>query len=383
MPLKPVTVTQLNEYLARSLATDPLLSAVRVTGEVSNLNYNKSGHVYFTLLDERSRLRVFLPRDIAEGLPFRIADGEKLLLTGRINVYVPGGSYSLVVREIEKQGAGALTEAFEKLKRKLAAEGLFDPARKKALPFFPDVVGIVTSETGAALQDIMKNIRARNGHVHVLLYPVPVQGEGAAVRIAEAIGRMNREHPEVDVMIVGRGGGSAEDLAAFNEESVARAISASEIPVISAVGHEIDFSIADMAADVRAETPTKAGVIAVPDLRELSAQVDRYRHDMVRALENGLNYAKLRTEAVRDQLSRSADERLRSAQDRLEQAKLTLTLQDPRRILASGYAMVEKDGHVAGGAKDLAAGDRVRILFHDGSAEAAITETTVQPETKR
>lgn len=379
MPLKPVSVTQLNEYIRRSLAMDPLLSNIRVRGEVSDVNYNRSGHIYFSLADSRSRIRCFLPRDTAELLDFQIVNGDALIVSGMVDVYLAGGSYSVKVKEIEKEGLGPLQIRFEQLKKKLSEEGLFDPARKKPIPFFPDTVGIITSGTGAAVKDMLKNITPRNDHVNVLIFPTAVQGEGAAAKIAETIRFVNREYKETDVLIVGRGGGSAEDLAPFNEECVARAIADSEIPVISAVGHEIDFVISDMAADARAETPTKAGLLAVPDTEELREHIQSLRQQMQDQLLNQTNYNRLRADALINQIGILAKQKLSDEKQKAEFERRVLELSDPRKITARGFVVVrDPDGRIVSDRKKLKPGETVYLSFRDGTAEAEIRKTGVE-----
>ena len=269
MAAKPVKVSQLNAYIKRILQSSPVLSNVTVIGEVSNLKFHSSGHVYFSLKDEKGKISCFLPADIAVSMDKSIEEGTEAVVTGYIYLYERGGSYSINVKTIEKSGTGNLAAEFEKLKKKLEAEGLFDRSAKKPLNPFPRRVAVVTSDTGAAVHDIIKIIRSRNRYVDILVCPVLVQGPSAASDISSMITELNEKCPDTDVIITGRGGGSMEELWAFNEESVARAIAASDIPVISAVGHETDFTIADFAADVRAETPTAAAVLAVPDINEL------------------------------------------------------------------------------------------------------------------
>ena len=243
---------------------------VWVTGEVSNLRAAGSGHLYFTLKDETAQLRAVCFRNQARYLKFKPQDGLAVIARGRLSVYEARGEYQLYVEFLEPAGLGALQLAFEQLKQKLAAEGLFDPARKKPLPMLPRVIGVVTSPTGAVIRDILRILHRRFRNINVLIYPVKVQGEGAAQEIAQGIEYFNRQAP-VDVMIVARGGGSLEDLWAFNEEVVARAIAASKIPVISAVGHETDFTIADFVADLRAPTPSAAAELVVRRKQDLAA----------------------------------------------------------------------------------------------------------------
>lgn len=274
------------------------LGYVWVSGEISNLRpAGPSGHLYFTLKDEKSQIPCAMWRGFASRLRFRPEDGMGVLAYGRVDVYIPYGKYQLLVEQLEPRGVGALQVRFEQLKEKLAREGLFDPARKRPLPRLPLKVALVTSPVGAAVQDMIRTIRTRCPVTQVFVYPVRVQGEGAAEEIAAAVGHLNLAMPDLDVLIVGRGGGSIEDLWAFNEEAVARAIFASRVPVISAVGHETDTTIADFVADVRALTPTDGAVKAVPRLDELLGQLEemdaklrrglRTRADLVRSTLDG------------------------------------------------------------------------------------------------
>lgn len=370
MPLKPISVSQLNEYISRVLVTDPLLGNVTVKGETSGVKYHQSGHVYFSLVDARARVNCFMNRELAADLRFRVADGMEVTIVGSVSVYQKGGSYSLYVRSLETEGAGSLQLAFEEMKQKLSAEGLFDPAKKKPLPFFPDHIGIVTSETGAAIRDMMKNIKPRNNHVSVTVFPVLVQGDAAAGQIARAIRTANEKFPYLDVLIVGRGGGSPEDLWAFNEEVVARAIYGSEIPVISAVGHEIDFTISDMAADVRAETPTKAAVIAVPDLDQLEEELEKRRSLIERQLDNGVMFQELRIDNLIRSMRSALENRIDRRQKDVEKLRMQLELNDPRKILENGYSILEDEaGRVMTDAGELQTGGVYRVRLARGSAE--------------
>ena len=370
MPLKPISVSQLNEYISRVLVTDPLLGNVTVKGETSGVKYHQSGHVYFSLVDARARVNCFLNRELAADLRFRVADGMEVTIVGSVSVYQKGGSYSLYVRSLETEGAGSLQLAFEEMKQKLSAEGLFDPAKKKPLPFFPDHIGIVTSETGAAIRDMMKNIKPRNNHVSVTVFPVLVQGDAAAGQIARAIRTANEKFPYLDVLIVGRGGGAPEDLWAFNEEVVARAIYGSEIPVISAVGHEIDFTISDMAADVRAETPTKAAVIAVPDLDQLEEELEKRRSLIERQLDNGVMFQELRIDNLIRSMRSALENRIDRRQKDVEKLRIQLELNDPRKILENGYSILEDEaGRVMTDAGELQTGGVYRVRLARGSAE--------------
>jgi exodeoxyribonuclease VII large subunit len=271
------TVSQINTIIKEALENN-LPSFLTVTGQISSLKVHSSGHCYFSLKDENSVLPCAMWKTSFGRLKFVPENGMAVLASGFIDVYVPRGEYKLVVEQLIPAGVGALQLAFEQMKNKLQAEGLFDDEHKKALPTYPERIGIVTSETGAAVSDIVTSIHNRWPCVKLFLYPVQVQGEGAARQIAEALRDINRRNCELklDLLIVGRGGGSTEDLWAFNEEIVARAVFDSAIPVISAVGHETDFTIADFVADARASTPTKAGVVAVPDMNEVLRQLDDF-----------------------------------------------------------------------------------------------------------
>ena len=352
-----------------------------VEGEISNFKRYGSGHAYFTLKDAGAQLSCVLWRGVAEGLRCEPADGMQALVRGRLGVYEPRGQYQLVVERLEPSGVGALAAAFEALKAKLAAEGLFDPQRKRPLPAFPRRIALVTSPSGAAIQDLRKVLLSRWPGLELILAPVRVQGEGAAAEIAQAIAALNRLHC-ADVMIVGRGGGSLEDLWAFNEEAVARAIVASRIPVISAVGHEVDFTIADFVADLRAATPSHAGELAVPEYRAVLEQLERLERELPVALMR-------RVELAREQLRRMAgswalrhpEERLQGLRQRLDglQARLGPLTQrrvalygerlagmagrleslSPLKVLERGYAVTlrERDGQVVRSWQDVEPGE--------------------------
>jgi exodeoxyribonuclease VII large subunit len=277
----PLSVTQLAALVRNAL--DQEIGHVLVAGEISNLHAAGSGHLYFTLKDDRSQLRCAMFRSAAQLLVFRPADGQEVIVRGRVSLYPERGDLQLYVDTLEPQGRGALQLAFEQLKARLAAEGLFDERRKRPVPFFPACVGVATALSGAALHDILVMLRARCPALHVVVRPMRVQGVGSAEDICQAIADLNA-HRDVEVLIVGRGGGSLEDLWSFNEERVARAIASSRLPIVSAVGHEVDFTIADFVADRRAPTPTAAAEIVVPRLAELAALVGRGRAGLAGAL---------------------------------------------------------------------------------------------------
>ncbi len=396
MGLTPVRVGQLNSYIGRVLKTDPLLSDVSVIGEISNLKHHSSGHIYFSLKDEASKINCFLSARTAAQISCPMEEGMEVIASGYVSVYQRGGYYSLNVLDLETGGKGQLAIRFEQLKQRLAAEGLFDAENKKQLPSFPKTIAVVTSPTGAAVRDILKIITGRNDYVNVLVCPALVQGPSAAADIASAIDWINREHPEVDVIIAGRGGGSTEELWAFNEEVVARSIFRSQIPVISAVGHETDFTIADFVADIRAETPTAAAQMAVPDTAQLRQYMDALQQDMTSALLHRTRVARQRLEAMDpaafasgirsridyeqmhlDQIAESMHstlkERISRGEHRIELLREIIETANPFAVLDRGYAMItDPGGKVIRSVDELSAGDSVTLRLRDGSADADI-----------
>lgn len=294
---KILTVSQLNALVAGML--DEYFSDFWITGEVSNLNYHSSGHIYFRLKDEGSQIDAACFRSSAQKLKFRLEDGMQIVAHGRLEIYVPSGRYQIILDTIEPRGIGALQQAFEQLKRKLEREGLFAPERKRPLPKLPRVIGIVTSPSGAAIRDILKTLRLHRAQGRVLLYPVQVQGEGAAEQIARALAGLNRRD-DVEVIILGRGGGSIEDLWPFNEEVVARAIAASRIPVVTGIGHEVDYTIADFVADYRAATPTAAAQKVAQGWLELEQRFEQAEKELILTAQDLLFHLEQRI----DELSR-------------------------------------------------------------------------------
>ncbi len=371
MALRPITVTQLNDYIARVFDSDTLLMNVAVTGEISNLKYHSSGHVYFSLNDENSKVNCFLPSSYVKNLSYELGDGLEITASGKVNVYRRGGYYSLFVRNIQVAGEGNLSMAFQLMKEKLEKEGLFDPAHKRPIPAFPHKIGILTSSTGAAVKDIVKIIRSKNELVDILIFPVQVQGEGAALNIAETLKFVNDNYDDIDTLIVGRGGGSQEDLWAFNEEVLARAIYNSRIPVISAVGHEIDFSISDFVADLRAETPTAAADIAVPDIGELVEKLNKFSDEMLIHLKNKLSLGELRTKKALNQLKSDLEMLLLSRSNEIEKLKLILEQNDPHRIMERGYTVIESEGRVIRTPEELKDGE-YDIVFRSGKVRVKI-----------
>lgn len=333
--LPVLSVSQLNRMVSAALSS-ALPEKLLIAGEIADLSRPASGHLYFTLKDSNSLVRCVMWRSTAEHLKFKPADGMAVLAIGGVEVYEQRGQYQLYVRRLDPQGIGALELAFRQLKEKLAKEGLFDSARKRKLPAFPRRIAVVTSPSGAAIRDILQTIQRRFAAVHVLIHAVRVQGEGSAQEIAAAIRRINDQAESlggIDVMIVGRGGGSLEDLWAFNEEIVARAIFASRIPVVSAVGHEVDFTIADFVADVRAATPTAAAEIVVPMLSDLTDRIGVLHARLARSVRRGVELSSaqlagvLRSEWFRDPIGR-----VRQRRQLVDEATGRLSLCVTRRL---------------------------------------------------
>ena len=385
---KFLTISELNELIKGTL--ESRIEALWVQGEVSNFRIPPSGHFYFTLKDDRSQISAVMFRRQGTRLRFVPENGMAVLCRGRVSVYCIRGDLQLYVEDMEPQGQGALYLAFEQLKHKLAAEGLFAPERKRLLPFLPETIGIVTSDRGAALHDMLRILGDRFPQRRVVVRPVKVQGDGAAREIAEAIAELNCAD-RIDVMIVGRGGGSLEDLWAFNEEIVARAIYASRIPIVSAVGHEVDFTIADFVADLRAPTPTAAAEMVVPRKVDLLEQIEALDLQLQRCMEFKLSSTrenfiswvrrladpgrKVREHQQRlDELSidllRRLQDRLRGCKDHLTNQSGRLSALSPLAVLDRGYSITHKlpDEHIVKDVSALATGDRVRITFGSGKA---------------
>lgn len=397
MPQNVLSITQLNEYISGKIDRDTVLNQVAVRGEISNYKQHFSGHHYFTLKDEGSALQCVLYKGNASRLRFRIENGMKVIAMGKIAVYLRNGSYQLNCAALAMDGIGDLYTAFEQLKQKLAAQGLFDPAHKKPIPKFPGTIGIITSATGAAIHDMLRILRKRYPLTEVKLLPVCVQGSEAPVEIAAAIHYANY-YQLADLLIVGRGGGSIEDLWAFNDERVAQAIYESQIPVISAVGHEPDFTISDFVADLRAATPSNAAELAVPDQYALLQNMDALSAAMAAALNRQLKGAKQHL----DVLSRSPA--LQSPAGYLEQKQKSLVLlknrlvaaqnngiaridqryvanvakldaMSPLKVLTRGYSMaLNASGEVLRSTGQVQLGERINIRVSDGSLSAVVMD---------
>ena len=298
---KIYSVFQINTYIHNMFKEDYLLSDVSVTGEISNLKYHSSGHIYFTLKDEQSAISCAIFRSYASKLNIVLKDGDKIVANGSIGNYVPSGSVSFSITSVEYAGVGDLTVKFEELKNKLSEQGLFDKEFKKPIPKFPKTIGVVTAPTGAAIRDIISVSKRRNPYISIILYPALVQGEGAAASIVNGIETLSKYG--VDVIIVGRGGGSLEDLWAFNEEEVAYAIFQCDIPIISAVGHEIDVTISDFTADLRAATPSAAAELAVPDVSQIISDLDNYSKSLDRDVKRVVDINRRKIELYKSKLT--------------------------------------------------------------------------------
>lgn len=391
-----LSVSELNEYARKLLAGDPLLRNVEVTGEISGYKHHYSGHRYFSLKDDGARVQCVMFRQQAMHLDFQPADGMQVTVRASASIFPRDGSYQLYVNDMRKAGKGDLYAQFERLKQKLMAEGLFDPARKREIPAMPRIIGIATSETGAAIRDIIRIAHRRNPNVGILVAPCAVQGASAAGEIVRAIERLNQDD-RCDVLLVGRGGGSIEDLWAFNEECVARAIAASHIPVISCVGHEIDFTIADFVADLRAPTPSAAAELAVPVLTDLQADLNALVHRLAGALVHGqqmrrlqfericnallfrrpeqilLEQGKLRLEQLKIRMASALPALMDRKRNRLSILETALRTLNPSAVLDRGYAIVMHGGSVIRCAEALESGDQVHIRLASGALEANVT----------
>jgi exodeoxyribonuclease VII large subunit len=393
------TVSQLTRLVKDLLENLP---ALWVQGEISNFKRHSSGHMYFVMKDEQAQIPCVMWAGRNQSLTFAPQDGMEVLAHGRITVYEKRGNYQLDVWQMQLAGIGALQQAFEQLKQRLAAEGLFDAAHKKPLPKFPSTIGLVTSPTGAAIRDLISVLKRRWPAIEIILTPVRVQGEGAAEEIAEAIRNFD-EYGGVDLLIVGRGGGSLEDLWAFNEEIVARAIYASKVPIISAVGHEIDFSISDFVADVRAATPSAAAELAVPDRDEVYRRVvmatqrvrihlqglaQSYRERLRRVqssygFRQPLDLVRQRSQLL-DELSRRMEAAMKNRvaflKRDLESLHHRLQALSHENILRRGFSLVfrERDGKLIRDAADLKKDEQVKMQFAVGSAEARIEEIDIE-----
>lgn len=388
------SVGQVNSYIKNMFAQDYMLRSVYVKGEVSNVKYHSSNHIYFTMKDKSGTLACVMFAGFRKGLKFTLKEGMQIITLGSIEVYERDGKYQLYAREIVLDGEGALYERFEQLKKELEEMGMFAAEYKKPIPKYPKTIGVVTAPTGAAIQDIINISVRRNPHVKIILYPAKVQGEGAAESVAEGIRAL--EAAGVDVMIVGRGGGSIEDLWAFNEEVTARAIFDCHVPIISAVGHETDTTIADFVADLRAPTPSAAAELAVYEYSALTDRIEDLKLDLAEGLRacvkakrdqytmrtlrlknlspsHKLNEQKMRLAAAQDKISELMQNTIKNKRHLLDIKVERLEAVSPLKRLSSGYAFVEdSDGSPLTSVRKVKEGDEVTMYFKDGRAGALI-----------
>lgn len=394
MKPEPLSVTQLNKYIKDKIDSDEFLNNVYVKGEISNFKHHYTGHMYFTLKDGTSLIKCIMFKNANSTLNFVPKDGMKVLILGTVAVYERDGVYQIYCKAMKEDGIGSLYQAYEELKRKLEKEGYFDTAHKKKIPFMPQTIGVLTSKTGAVIRDIINVSTRRNPNVHIRLYPVPVQGEGAGEKIADSINFMN-ENKLADVLIIARGGGSLEDLWPFNEEIVAHAIYKSEIPIISAVGHETDFTIADFVADLRAPTPSAAAELAVPDIREVKEKINTYNSRAKLALKKKIEYMKLLyektkqspvftnpTQKINEQyilidnimknLENAINIKLKDVKGKSVEIITKLDTLSPLKTLTRGYCLTEKEGKIINSANLLNKDDEITLKFNDGIKNAKI-----------
>lgn len=394
MAYHPISVTELNSYIKEKFQEDEYLNNVLVKGEISNFKHHYTGHMYFTLKDENSLIKCVMFKTYTPHLEFVPKDGMKVMVLGSVSVFERDGVYQIYAKAMKQEGVGDLHAEYEKLKAKLEAEGLFAQAHKKKIPFMPKCIGVLTSNTGAVIKDIINVSTRRNPNVYIRLFPVPVQGQGAAEKIVSAIEIMNQEKL-ADVLILARGGGSLEDLWPFNEEIVARAIYESKLPIISAVGHETDFTIADFTADLRAPTPSAAAELAVPNIEELIVKLKSNQNRLQNGLRKTIEMMKLRYEKcmksssftnpmqrVNDnymlldkqikRLGNSIELKVKEKKTYMVEWIAKLDALSPLKTLTRGYCIVSKEGQNIKSSKTLKEGDNIHLRFMDGQKEAKI-----------
>ena len=390
------SVSQINEYIKMVLESSPQLRDVWLRGEISNFKSNfSSGHLYFSLKDANASIKAVMFRGNSQKLKFRPESGMKVVVHGKISTYTVSGDYQIIIDDMQPDGGGALASAFEQLKAKLEKEGLFAPERKKQIPKFVRSVGVITSASGAALHDIINVSGRRCPSAEIIVYPAYVQGELAPRSLASGILFFNNKH-NVDLIIIGRGGGSMEDLWGFNDENLARVIADSRIPVISAVGHETDFTICDFVADKRAPTPSAAAELAFPDTREMLLHIDHLTHRCTSALARGIGALEsrfelarsnierfspinrlkdrcARLELLRERLDKSINERYGASESAFKLACARLEGVNPLAVLARGYSAVENSrGEIISSVRELKAGESIKVRMSDGVASATI-----------
>lgn len=397
MIYNPISVTELNQYIKEKFDEDEYFTNVLVEGEISNYKHHYTGHLYFTLKDENSLIKCIMFKTYTSHLDFEPQDGMKVMIIGSVSVFERDGTYQLYAKAMKPLGKmGDLRAAYEELKAKLEKEGFFAKEHKKQIPMYPKIIGVLTSNTGAVIRDIINVYTRRNPNVVIKLFPVPVQGEGAAEKIAKGIEFMNKNRL-ADVLIIARGGGSLEDLWPFNEEVLARAIYNSEIPIISAVGHETDFTISDFVADLRAPTPSAAAELAVPDIQELILKLHGYENRLKQALTRKVEFMRLRYEKciqsraftgalqkINEQyiiidmkvkvMENAILQRLHAEKANLQKTIIQLDTLSPLKTLARGYGIVYKQGNRVNKITDLKPQDEISIRLQDGEAKAVIKD---------
>ena len=389
-----ISVTELNKYIKDKIDKDEMLNNVFVKGEISNYKHHYTGHLYFTLKDENSLIKCIMFKGYTANLKFEPKDGTKVTIFGSVSVFERDGVYQIYVKAMQEDGIGSLYKAYEEMKAKLEKEGLFDQSHKKKIPLMPKCIGVLTSNTGAVIRDIINVSTRRNPNVYIKLLPVPVQGPGAAEKIVDAIKLMN-EKKLADVIIVARGGGSLEDLWPFNEEIVARAIYDSELPVISAVGHETDFTIADFVADLRAPTPSAAAELAVPNIADIKLKLEGYNNRYKLALKKKVEFMRLRYEkcmnsrVFKEPLQKInekyilIDMKVKTMQNSISNiynSKKTnmikhiakLDALSPLKTLTRGYSIVQSNGKIVKSVSQIKKDDEVDIRLIDGKAKAKV-----------
>ncbi len=389
-----ISVTDLNKYIKNKIADDEYLSNILIKGEISNFKHHYTGHLYFTLKDENSLIKCIMFKSYAQKLNFEPKDGMKVYILGSVSVFERDGVYQIYAKVMEEDGLGDLYTKYQKLKEELEKKGLFDQSHKQKIPMMPKVIGVLTSQTGSVIRDIINVSTRRNPNVYIRLLPVPVQGEGAAEKIAEGIEYMNKNQL-ADVIILARGGGSLEDLWPFNEEIVAHSIYESKIPIISAVGHETDFSISDFVADLRAPTPSAAAELAVPDIYEVKQKINTYQNRLKMALTKKLEIMKLRydkcmsSSVFREPTRRiqenyiKIDSYVKQLENLINKIKeknknkyielvSKLDTLSPLKTLTRGYSIIEKDGKIVKSITDLQTEDNISIRLKDGEKQAKI-----------
>ena len=387
-----ITVTELNKYIKDKFEKDEYLAELLIKGEISNFKNHYTGHMYFTLKDEKSLIKCVMFKTYAQKLNFIPKDGMKVIILGGVSVFERDGVYQIYVKAIQEDGLGDLYTKYQQLKEKLEKQGLFDISHKKKIPMMPKIIGVLSSQTGSVIRDIINVSTRRNPNVYIRLLPVPVQGEGASEKIAYGIDYMNK-NKLADVLILARGGGSLEDLWPFNEEIVANSIYNSEIPIISAVGHETDFTIADFVADLRAPTPSSAAELAVPDIYEIKKKLNSYKDRLRMALVKKVEFMRLRyekcmsssvfkepTRRINDnymkidiyikQIENIIKQKCKNEKTRYIELVSKLDALSPLKTLSRGYSLAEKNNKIIKSVKQLNKGDEFKIRFADGKISA-------------